>query len=128
MNTNIYILTLFMEMYKLYPIKPPLVSISTVNKFPKVFIQGKLEKQSGKNLTVCSFSQHYNNTVYYFLKLRYVDWLVTTFNENLPDENWRIPNPHPSAVSATMVDNSDNDYHRLVNTGKDILDAVQLTV
>ncbi|CAB3983695.1 Hypothetical predicted protein [Paramuricea clavata] len=47
---------------------------------------------------------------------RYVDWLVTTFNEELPDENWRIPDPHPSAVSATTVDNRDNDYHRLVNT------------
>ena len=42
--------------------------------------------------------------------------LVTTFNEELPDENWRIPDPHPSAVSATTVDNRDNDYHRLVNT------------
>ena len=41
---------------------------------------------------------------------------MTTFNENLPDENWRIPNPHRSAVSATMVDDRDNDYHRLVNT------------
>ena len=50
------------------------------------------------------------------MKLRYVDWLVKTFNENLPDEIWRIPNPHPSAVSATMVDDRDNDYHRLVNT------------
>ncbi|CAB4007737.1 Hypothetical predicted protein, partial [Paramuricea clavata] len=46
----------------------------------------------------------------------YVDWLVTTFNEELPDENWRIPDPRPSAVSATAVDNGDNDYHRLVNT------------
>ena len=60
MNTNIYILTMFMEMYKIYQIKLPFVSISTVNKFPKVFIQGKQEKQSGKNLTVCSFSKHYN--------------------------------------------------------------------
>jgi hypothetical protein len=42
---------------------------------------------------------------------------VTTFNEELPDENWRIPaDPHPSAVGATTVDNGDNDYHRLVNT------------
>ena len=48
MNTNIYILILSMEMYKLYQIKLPLVSISTVNKFPKVFIQGEREKQSGK--------------------------------------------------------------------------------
>ena len=35
---------------------------------------------------------------------------------NLPDETWRIPDPHPSAVSATTLDNRDNDYHRLVNT------------
>jgi hypothetical protein len=36
--------------------------------------------------------------------------------KELPDENWRIPDSHPSAVSATTVDNCDNDYHRLVNT------------
>ena len=47
---------------------------------------------------------------------RYVDWLVTTFNEELPDETWRIPQPHPSAVRATTVENRDIDYHRLVNT------------
>ena len=47
---------------------------------------------------------------------RYVDWLVTTFNEELPDESWRIPQPHPSAVTATTVENRDIDYHRLVNT------------
>ena len=41
---------------------------------------------------------------------------MTTFNEELPAENWRIPDPHPSAVRATTVDNRDNDYHRLVNT------------
>jgi hypothetical protein len=28
---------------------------------------------------------------------------VTTFNEELPDETWKIPDPHPSAVSATTV-------------------------
>ncbi|CAB4017851.1 ATP-dependent DNA helicase PIF1, partial [Paramuricea clavata] len=47
---------------------------------------------------------------------RYVDWLVTNFNEELPDETWRIPDPHTSAVSATTVDNRHNDYHWLVNT------------
>ena len=51
-----------MEMYKLYQMKLPLVSIST--------------------------------------------------------ENWRIPNPHSSAVSATMVDDRDDDYHRIVNTAE----------
>jgi hypothetical protein len=49
------------------------------------------------------------------LKVLYVDWLMTTFNEELPDENWRIPDPHSSAVSATTVDNRVN-YQRLVNT------------
>ena len=27
-----------------------------------------------------------------------------------------MPEPHPSAVRATVVENHDNDYHRLVNT------------
>ena len=41
---------------------------------------------------------------------------MTTCNEELPDENWRVPEPHPAAIRATAVDNHDNDYHRLVNT------------
>ena len=56
-----------MEMYKLYQIKLPLVSISTVNKFPKVFIQGKREKQSGKILQYVHFQNITINTIYYFL-------------------------------------------------------------
>ncbi|CAB4022742.1 Hypothetical predicted protein, partial [Paramuricea clavata] len=46
------------------------------------------------------------------LTFTYVDWLGTTFNEELPDENWRITDPRPSAVRATTVDNRDNDYYR----------------
>ena len=30
--------------------------------------------------------------------VRYVDWLVTTFNGDLPDESWRMPDPHLSAT------------------------------
>ncbi|XP_028394469.1 uncharacterized protein LOC114518663 [Dendronephthya gigantea] len=48
--------------------------------------------------------------------ISYVDWLVTTVNDDLPDENWTVPDPHPSAVKATSVDNHDVDYHRLVNS------------
>ncbi|XP_028418786.1 uncharacterized protein LOC114544315 isoform X2 [Dendronephthya gigantea] len=48
--------------------------------------------------------------------ISYVDWLVTTVNDDLPDENWTLPDPHPSAVKATSVDNHDVDYHRLVNS------------
>ena len=44
----------------------------------------------------------------------YIDWLVTTFNEELPDEQWRIPQPHPSSVKPSAVE--DADYHRLVNS------------
>ena len=45
---------------------------------------------------------------------RYIGWLVTTFNEKLPNEQWRIPQPHPSPVRSSAVD--DPDYHRLVNS------------
>ena len=48
--------------------------------------------------------------------IRYVDWLITTVNEDLPDEQWRCPEPHPSAVKPTEVENSDQDYNRLVNS------------
>ena len=49
-----------------------------------------------------------------FLCCKYIDWLVTTFNEDLPDEQWRIPQPHPFAVRQSAVE--DADYHRLVNS------------
>ena len=51
-----------------------------------------------------------------FFCCRYIDWLVTTFNEELPDEQWRIPQPHPSAVRPSTVEDADADYHRLVNS------------
>ena len=41
---------------------------------------------------------------------------MTTVNEDLPDENWTVPDPHPSAVKATSVDNHDIDNHRSVNS------------
>ena len=41
---------------------------------------------------------------------------MTTFNEELPDEQWRIPQPHPSAVRPSAVEDADADYHRLVNS------------
>ena len=33
----------------------------------------------------------------------------------MPDEQWRIPQPHPSAVKPSAVKDADADYHRLVN-------------
>ena len=47
--------------------------------------------------------------------LQYADWLVTTCNLALPDEFWRLPDPHPCAVSINVTD-SDGDYCDLVNT------------
>ena len=41
---------------------------------------------------------------------------MTTFNEELPDEQWRIPQPHPSSVKPSAVEDADADYHRLVNS------------
>ena len=31
--------------------------------------------------------------------IAYADWLVSTINDALPQENWAVPSPHPSAVS-----------------------------
>ena len=54
------------------------------------------------------------NKIYSFFRCRYIDWLVTIFNEELPDEQWRIPQPHPSAVRPSTIEDADADYHRLV--------------
>lgn len=50
------------------------------------------------------------------LVIQYSDWLVTTWNEALPDESWRHPVPHPCATSIRDAPNVDEDYHTLVNT------------
>lgn len=33
--------------------------------------------------------------------ISYADWLVTTMNDALPQSNWTVPSPHPSAISKT---------------------------
>ncbi|XP_078352432.1 uncharacterized protein LOC144637171 [Oculina patagonica] len=48
--------------------------------------------------------------------IKYVDWLVTTINESLPQENWTVPSPHPSALPFQQTENEDSDYHALVNS------------
>jgi len=45
----------------------------------------------------------------------YANWLVTTINDALPQDNW-IPSPHPSAISIENVDSLDRDYEALVNS------------
>ena len=44
-----------------------------------------------------------------FFCCRYIDWLVTTFNEELPDEQWRIPQPHPSSLKSPAVEDMQMD-------------------
>ena len=40
--------------------------------------------------------------------IQYCDWLITTFNESLPDEDhWEAPNPHPSCVPLQAVADRD---------------------
>ena len=49
--------------------------------------------------------------------IEYADWLVTTMNEVIPDNNdWSVPNPHPCTVPFRNVQDQDEDYHQLVNT------------
>ena len=33
--------------------------------------------------------------------ISYADWQVTTMNDALPQNNWTVPSPHPSAISKT---------------------------
>ena len=48
--------------------------------------------------------------------LQYADWLVTTFNCSIPDDNWTMPNPHPCAVQVNEIVDIDLDYQDLVNS------------
>ena len=48
--------------------------------------------------------------------IRYADWLVTTFNCPIPDDNWSMPNPHPCAVQVNEILDIDLDYQDLVNS------------
>ncbi len=48
--------------------------------------------------------------------LQYSDWLVTTCNDAMPDDTWRLPHPHPSAKHPTEITDEDEDYHDLVNS------------
>lgn len=49
--------------------------------------------------------------------LEYVDWLVCTMNDAIPDAMWRAPEPHPCAVSVhNIADASDHDYQNIVNS------------
>ena len=46
----------------------------------------------------------------------YANWLVTTIHNSLPQDNWTIPSPHPSAISIDNIDNLDRDYEALFNS------------
>lgn len=48
--------------------------------------------------------------------LQYADWLVTTCNDTIPDESWRLPVPHPSSILLCHIANSDSDYQDLTNS------------
>ena len=50
------------------------------------------------------------------LSCRFVDWLERALNDDLPDEQWRMPEPHPAGVRPGTIDDSNADYHKLVNT------------
>ena len=51
------------------------------------------------------------------LVVDYIDSLVTTINNSIPDETWRRPEPHPCAqkLNDIVVTSHNDDYHSLVN-------------
>ena len=48
--------------------------------------------------------------------IKYADWLVTTINEAIPQENWVLPSPHPSSLLIQNVQNFNDDYQALANS------------
>ena len=48
--------------------------------------------------------------------IKYADWLVTTINEAIPQENWVVPFPHPPSSLIQNVQNFNDDYQALVNS------------
>ena len=48
--------------------------------------------------------------------VQYAEWLLTTMNDSLPEENWTVPNPHPCARRLQEAANEDDDYHSLANS------------
>ena len=48
--------------------------------------------------------------------IKYADWLVTSINEAVPQENWVVPSPHPSSLLIQNVKNFNDDYQALVNS------------
>ena len=46
---------------------------------------------------------------------KYVNTLVTTVNNSIPDETWRRPDPHPCAQKLNEIANLEDDYEALVN-------------
>lgn len=48
--------------------------------------------------------------------LEYIDWLVTTCNNAMPDDYWSIPDPHPCSIPTENVLDLDEDYSNLINT------------
>ena len=48
--------------------------------------------------------------------LEYVNWLVTTMNDSIPDEMWRVPVLHPCALHVKEIgDTDDEDYYNIIN-------------
>ena len=45
----------------------------------------------------------------------YSDWLVTTCNESIPDDQWIIPDLHPCSLQFEHINDMNQDYHNLVN-------------
>lgn len=48
--------------------------------------------------------------------IAYADWLETTINDALPQNNWTVPSPNPSTILIENVENLDTDLKALVNS------------
>lgn len=74
--------------------------------------QQNKRKASSKQQHIIHYGKHAK-----YKAIRYIDWLVSTINPDIPDDSWRTPNPHPCTQGFSDIPSSslDTDYHSLLN-------------
>ena len=78
----------------------------------------QLGEQAQENVTepvplnhhIIHYGKHASDSV-----IDYVNTLLTTQNNSIPDETWSRPDPHPCVQKLSEIENVEDDYEALVN-------------
>ena len=86
----------------------------------KAAIAWKLQKETQSSVTLSTTDRKHiaEGKQAAQIVIEYCNWLITTFNKDLPSDNWRMPTPehHPSAKNPLTAQSHEHDYCELVNT------------